>query len=71
MISLWMCSSAWLAGDLVMRLGSITPLCSTDSGVDDDGQCDGGEFKLGTAPVVADAAVERKEPRQPSEAAVE
>jgi hypothetical protein len=32
--------------------------------VDDDGQCDGGEFKLDTAPVVAGAPVEGKEARR-------
>jgi hypothetical protein len=34
------------------------------SGVDDDGQCDDGEFKLDTVSVVAEAAVERKEVRR-------
>jgi hypothetical protein len=37
---------------------------SCGSGVDDDGQCDGGEFTLDTAPVVAEAAVGRKEIRR-------
>jgi hypothetical protein len=37
---------------------------SCGSGVDDDGQCDGGEFELKTASVVAEAAVERKEIRR-------
>jgi hypothetical protein len=35
-----------------------TTSSSCGSGVDDDGHCDGGEFKLDTAPVVAEAAVE-------------
>jgi hypothetical protein len=34
------------------------------SGVGDDGQCDDGGFKLDTASVVADAAVELKEVRE-------
>jgi hypothetical protein len=37
---------------------------SCGSGVDDDGQCDDGGFKPGTASVVAEAAVERKEVRR-------
>jgi hypothetical protein len=41
-----------------------TTSSSCGSGVDDDGQCDDGEFKLDTAPVAAEAAVERKEVRR-------
>jgi hypothetical protein len=42
-----------------------TTSSSCGSGVaDGDGQCDDGEFKLDTAPVVAEAAVERKEVRR-------
>jgi hypothetical protein len=41
-----------------------TTSSSCGSGVDDDGQCDDGEFKLDTASVAAEAAVERKEVRR-------
>jgi hypothetical protein len=41
-----------------------TTSSSCGSGVDDDGQCDDVEFKLDTASVVAEAAVERKEVRR-------
>jgi hypothetical protein len=41
-----------------------TTSSSCGSGVDDDGQCDDGEFKLDTVSVVSEAAVERKEVRR-------
>jgi hypothetical protein len=41
-----------------------TTSSSCGSGVNDDGQCDDGGFKLDTASVVAEAAVERKEVRR-------
>jgi hypothetical protein len=41
-----------------------TTSSSCGSGVDADGQCDDGEFKLDTGSVVAEAAVERKEVRR-------
>jgi hypothetical protein len=56
-------SPLWRRGTEALPSTQYAISNSCGSGVDDDGQCDGGGFKLDTAAVAVGAAVERKEVR--------